>query len=122
MGLKEEIDKAIGAHGMWKARLRSSIDTGKTEVPVATIMMDNQCEFGKWLHGTTITSAEKVSADYKQVKDLHTTFHTLAAKVAELATTGKKTEAEKMMAQGGEYAKTTSALTAAMMGWKQKSQ
>lgn len=120
MGLKEEIDKAIGAHGMWKARLRTSIETGKTEVPVSTIIMDNQCEFGKWLHGTTITSVEKASADYKQVKDLHATFHKLAAKVAEMATTGKKIEAEIMMSQGGEYAKTTSALTTAMMAWKQK--
>jgi hypothetical protein len=29
ISLKEEITKAIGAHGLWKARLKTAIDTGK---------------------------------------------------------------------------------------------
>jgi hypothetical protein len=33
----EEIDKAISAHGMWKARLKTAIETGKLDTPVETI-------------------------------------------------------------------------------------
>ena len=34
---KEEIDKAIAAHGMWKTRLKQAIDTGEIDLPVETI-------------------------------------------------------------------------------------
>lgn len=86
----QEIDKAIGAHGMWKGRLKIAIDTGKVDAPVTTIRMDNQCVFGKWLYGTTLTSADKSSSDYQAVKTLHAEFHKVAAMVAELVESGKK--------------------------------
>ena len=68
---KEEIDKAIGAHGMWKTRLKQAIETGKSEVSVETIRQDNQCNFGKWLYGSTLSAADKSSAQYKTVRELH---------------------------------------------------
>ncbi len=117
MSLKDEINKAIGAHGMWKVRLKNAVATGKTEVPIPKIKVDNQCDFGKWLYGTTITFADKNSDHYKKVKELHAKFHEIAGKAAELATSGKKEEAEKMINTGGEYAKASAALSAAMMAW-----
>jgi methyl-accepting chemotaxis protein len=117
----EELDKAIAAHGMWKVRLKSAIDTGTIDTPVATIQMDNQCAFGKWLYGDTMTSADKSSAQYKTVKELHAEFHKTAAQVAQLATTGKKADAEKMMASGGAYNSVSAKLTSAMMAWKNSS-
>lgn len=114
----EELDKAIAAHGMWKVRLKSAIDTGKIDTPVATIQMDNQCAFGKWLYGDTLTSVDKSSAQYKTVKELHAEFHKTAA---QLATTGKKADAEKMMASGGGYNAVSAKLTSAMMAWKNSS-
>jgi Chemoreceptor zinc-binding domain len=117
----EEIDKAIGAHGMWKTRLKLAVDTGKTDTPVETIGQDNQCAFGKWLYGPTLTSMDKASSDYKTVKNLHAEFHKTAARVVTLVLDGKKEEAEKMMELGGEYASISGKLTRAMMEWKKVS-
>lgn len=114
----EELDKAIGAHGMWKTRLKVVIDTGKSDVSVETIRQDNQCAFGKWLYGNTHTAVDKASSHYKKVKELHAQFHVTAARVAELALKGKKAEAEAMMASGGEYSAISANLTRAMMEWK----
>lgn len=114
----QEIEKAVGAHGMWKNRLKQAIDTGKLETPLATIRTNNQCAFGKWLYGPTVTAQDKASEHYKTVVELHTQFHKIAAQVAELATNGKKSEAEKMLGPDGEFAKLSSKLTAAMISWK----
>jgi Chemoreceptor zinc-binding domain len=117
----EELDKAIEDHGMWKARLRKAIDTGKTEASVDTIRQDNQCVFGKWLYGATLTAVDKALNHYKTVKDLHAEFHKTAAAVAEVAVGGKKAEAEKMMARGGEFSTVSIKLTQAMLEWKKVS-
>ena len=106
---------------MWKGRLKIAIDTGKVDAPVATIRMDNQCVFGKWLYGTTLTSADKSSSDYQAVKTLHAEFHKVAAMVAELVESGKKAEAEKLMGHTGQFTAVSGKLTAAMMEWKKKS-
>lgn len=115
----EELDKAIGAHGMWKTRLRGAIETGKLDATIETIKVDDQCAFGKWLY--TLSTVDKSSNHFKTVKEFHADFHKTAARVAELALSGKKAEAEKMIAQGGEYATISSKLTQAMMEWKKVS-
>jgi hypothetical protein len=114
----EEITKAISAHGLWKTRLKTAIDTRTIETPVETIRQDNQCAFGKWLYGPTLTSADKSSDHYKTVITLHAEFHKAAARVAELAVSGKATEAEASIAPGGEYATVSAKLTRVMMEWK----
>lgn len=113
-----EIEKAIGAHGKWKADLKHAIQTGHIDTPVETIRMDTQCFFGKWLDGSSLTQVEKASHNYKTVKEHHAEFHKIAAHVAELILTGKKSDAEGMIALGGEYAQISSKLTLAMMEWK----
>ena len=121
MASVRELDDAIGAHGRWKTNLKNAIATGKIETSIETIRVDNQCSFGKWLYGATLTPKDKASNHYKTVKDLHAEFHKTAARVAELAVTGKKAEAEKMMGLGGEFAAISSKLTRAMMDWKEVS-
>jgi methyl-accepting chemotaxis protein len=114
---REALDNAIAAHGQWKARrLAQALGTGKLETPVATIRTDNQCAFGKWLHGGSVSHAD--SPYYKTTKDLHAEFHQTAARVAELAMGGRKAEAEKLMAVDGEYANISGKLTSALLGWK----
>ncbi|NOU16254.1 MAG: CZB domain-containing protein [Bacteroidales bacterium] len=114
----EELDKAIGAHGFWKTRLINTIESGKIDTDIETIRQDNQCAFGKWLYGSTLSSFDKSSNHYKTVKELHAEFHKAAAHVVELAVNGKKAEAEKMIAYGGNYARISSKLTQAMVEWK----
>jgi methyl-accepting chemotaxis protein len=119
--MKDEIGKAISAHGMWKTRLKSAVDAGQSEFKVDTVKQDNQCDFGKWLYGTGIPAATKVTENYKRCKDLHAKFHLAAANVLFLAVTGKKAEAQKALAVGSDFAKISSELTRAMMEWQAKS-
>jgi hypothetical protein len=119
--IKEEIQKAIGAHGMWKMRLSTAIATGKLDAQVADVRADNKCAFGQWLYGDSFPTAERNTEDYKKIKTLHIEFHKTAAQVAELALAGKKDEA-KALVDTGAYKKISSDLTAAMMSWKGKVQ
>lgn len=115
----KEIDKALEAHAAWKERLRTAIESGKIETSVTTIAADNQCAFGKWLYGGTLTAEDKGSAQYKEIIRLHGEFHKVAAKVATLATSGMKAEAQKMIEFGNEYAQISGQLSLALKRWKE---
>lgn len=118
MSIQEEIKSAVAAHGMWKARLRNAIDKGVLEIPVATIKVDNQCAFGKWLYGASITQGVRSTKEYQSVKEAHAEFHRVAARVAELAQAGNKAEANAYMEMGGEFSKASVKLTRSMMDWE----
>jgi hypothetical protein len=117
----EEIDKAIGAHALWKSRLKMTIESGRIDMPVDGIRRDDQCDFGKWLRGSALSAPDKATTDYRNVIDLHGQFHLIAARVVELALSGRKAEAETMMILGGEYASISARLTDAMLNWKRAS-
>ncbi len=117
MRLKEEIKKAVGDHGTWKKKLKDAIKTGKIDVQISTIKADDQCSFGKWLYGSTITEKEKSSNHYKEVCELHAAFHDKASKVAQHATSGRKEAAVKMLEVNGEFTTASAALTTSMMAW-----
>lgn len=116
MSLQDEITKAIGAHGIWKMRLRSAIDTGKADANAADVAKDNACAFGQWLYGSAIPASTRASADYASVRKLHADFHQCAAKVIECVGHGDKAGADALMA--ADYAKVSGDLTSAMMKWK----
>ncbi len=116
MALEDEITKAIGAHGVWKMRLRTAINAGKADADPAEVAKDNLCTFGQWLNGSTIPAAARASVDYATVRRLRADFHKCASKVLTCVAAGKKSEAEALMA--GEYDKISGDLTSAMMKWK----
>ena len=116
MTLENEIIKAIEAHWKWKMRLRSAIDSGKTDANPVEVAKDNVCEFGQWLYGSTIPTTARASMDYASVRKLHADFHKCAAKVLDCVTHGHKAQADALM--HGEYTKVSGDLTAAMMKWK----
>jgi methyl-accepting chemotaxis protein len=116
MANAEEITKAIGAHGMWKQRLRQAIDSGKSEFTVERVQPDNLCDFGKWLHA--LPAADKAGMNWKTVQELHARFHLEASRVLGLALSGQKQDAEKALANSSEFANISSNLTSAMMKWK----
>jgi hypothetical protein len=93
--------------------------TGKFDVTPTAVKADNQCEFGKWLYGTQMSASEKQSPHYAPVKQLHAQFHQEAAKVVELATAGKKIEAEKAIAIGSSYTKVSTSLTSEIVKWRE---
>lgn len=117
MSLKQEIKKAVGDHGVWKKVLKDAVDTGKIDVQISTIKADDQCSFGRWLYGSTITEKEKNSSHYQTVRELHAAFHEKASKVAQLATSDHKARAMKMLEVNGEFTTASAALTTSMIAW-----
>lgn len=118
MSVKEEISKAIGAHGIWKTRLKRAIDTRQSELTVEKTQTDNGCEFGKWLYG--VGAPLNKSAEWHDVHRLHAEFHGVAAKTLSAALAGKSAEARAMVDDGGAFTKASDALTRAMMSWERK--
>lgn len=110
------ITKAIGAHGMWKERLKKAIATGQSEFQVAGVQVDNGCEFGKWLY--SLPGSDRMSPGGKAVVDLHAKFHKEAARVLGMALAGQKAEADKAIGFGSDFAKISGDLTKAMMMWQ----
>ncbi|MBL8401654.1 CZB domain-containing protein [Accumulibacter sp.] len=91
-----DIDKAIGAHTRWMSQLRETVLEAHPGIELETIRAADQCEFGKWLEGTSWSAEDRISDDYQEVRRLHAEFHELAAQVVELAASGKKNEAYGM--------------------------
>jgi hypothetical protein len=116
MAAVEEINKAIGAHGMWKQRLKEAIDTGKSDFTVERVRPDSLCDFGKWLY--SLPANDQTSPHWKTVRELHGKFHVEAAHVLSLAIGGHSEEAEKRLDTGSNFTKISSELTGAMMKWK----
>ncbi len=108
---------AINAHAAWTSRLRAAIGSRHLDIPVATVKVDNQCQFGKWLYGEQLSGEEKQTGHYRTVKQLHAQFHEAASAVAHFAIAGQKEAAENAMSPGSEYARISSALTGALNHW-----
>jgi hypothetical protein len=115
--LDTQIQAAVGAHAQWKFRLNAAIEQGTSDFVVGTVRKDDQCPFGKWLH-YEIAAGLKAAGHYRAVKELHATFHLEAAKVLELAVSGKKEQAKAAMDLRSPFSETSFALTRAMKEWR----
>ena len=111
----DAINSAIAAHTLWKSRLHHSIDTGKSDVASHDARRDDACAFGKWLRTVSPTEGH-----HKNVTDLHRRFHHVVGSVLDLATAGKKAEAQKLMGADSEFSKASSQLVRELMAWKQE--
>ena len=108
---------AIGAHGLWKSRLQKAMENGSSEWHPSVVQRDDQCAFGKWLYGSSLTALEKNSPGYAECQELHRRFHAAAANVLALALAGKTEEANREMDPGSEFGRLSLALIRAMTGW-----
>ncbi len=118
MSLDEEIGAAIRSHERWKAKLIASID-GSVDPDVADIGRDDHCRFGRWLYGPTIPNAARLDPNYIIVQFLHSKFHQCAGRVVQLLSEGKQAEAHALMADDGEYTRTSDQLTTTMIKWQE---
>lgn len=114
--MKEDIDKALNAHGAWRQRLITVIATGNSDVNVAQVQVDNGCAFGKWFYG--LPAASRAGDVCAKIQNLHADFHKEAARILGLALGGKKAEAEKAMAFGGVFMDISGKLSLALNQWK----
>jgi methyl-accepting chemotaxis protein len=119
MGACTHLDNAIGAHGMWKMRLRKAIETGRTDVDPAKVAKDDQCDFGRWLY-TEVDAREKASAHFRTIQALHAEFHRAAARVLELAVSRHVKEAVDAMSGDSAFARASGSLTTAMLAWRRE--
>ncbi len=117
MNIRNQINKAIGAHSLWKDRLRAAVESGKSTLTVEQVAADDACELGQWLNGASIPEDLRKTADFEACRELHAEFHKAAAQVMRLALSGDKAAA--LAALGGEsrFANLSSALTLRMMQW-----
>lgn len=111
-----EINKAIFAHGAWKMRLRDAISKGSSDMTVDTAKRDDCCAFGKWLHGTEITSHVHGSAQHQTAIRLHKEFHLSAGKVLDEALKDHKDKAISLLK--GEFGERSETLMIALTKWK----
>lgn len=113
-----EINKAIAAHGVWKARLHEAITSGASEYLPGTVSLDNACEFGKWFYAIPV--ADRPEEFWEKIQKLHAHFHENAGKILKLALNGKSDEALALMTDlSGDFVKTSSELTNTLYAWKQ---
>jgi len=118
MATLQEIDKAIGAHVMWKTRLKAAVETGRMEAPQAALTAAHDCPFGKWMKGPTIAPSTRTSAYYSRVDELHTKFHLAAARIGEMAIAGQSDQAIEEITGASEFSSAHKELAAAMEEWK----
>ncbi len=117
--VRDQIKQAVGAHAMWKARLRDAIATGTSDVSVAQSGRDDACKFGQWLGSLSPELARSTHAT--EVRALHATFHREASKVLALALDGRAADARTAMQQGAPFASVSAELTQAMTNWAAQS-
>lgn len=109
--LRDQLRAAITAHATWKSKLRSTLSESKTSLDIATIKMDDQCEFGRWLREVYQTT--KHSTHYGEVARLHAEFHIRAADIVDRIQRGEI----RASAVAGVWKNASAALTLAMKDW-----
>ena len=114
--LKEQLQKAITAHGVFKVRLGQMVEAGTSEMTAAVAAADNKCPLGEWLYGGIEASA-KSGPHYQTVKDLHATFHHAAGEVVTLSAARKRGEALAAMEMGSTFKQTSAKLVMALSAW-----
>ena len=112
----DEITKAIGAHGAWKLKLRTAISLGKSEDDPRNVCRDDQCPFGKWIHGSSIDQVTRAGVPYQVVKRLHREFHESAGKVLTLVLASRKADAESLYVN--DFTPRSEKLVRALTKWK----
>ena len=114
---RAQVSAAINAHALWKAHLGTAITLGSAPFRVEDVGRDDRCKFGQWLHGLR---SEKNAPQFEVVRALHARFHEEAARVLELALSGKAEEARARVAPEGEYATTSAQLVEALLAWSEE--
>ena|SRR6218665_3572831 len=112
----DEITSAIGAHGAWKLRLRTAISHGSSDVTPEIVAKDDQCAFGKWLHGSSLDADIRAGKPYEVVQRLHADFHRCAGDVLRKAVSGQARDANTLFE--GEFTERSQILVTALTKWK----
>ncbi len=113
--LSPHIRKAIGAHGAWKMKLKTAINTGRINVSPDEVACHACCEFGRWLESSDIHPLVKERKPYQVIHRLHRDFHQTAGEVMRLAAIGDESGAVSLL--GSDYVEKTEKLSRALLKW-----
>jgi len=111
-----QINDAIGAHGMWKMRLRTAINSGIGDIRSEQACRDDKCAFGQWIHGPTIDAATRAGVPYQVIRRLHAEFHQSAGAVLACVERGDRDRAADLLA--GDYTARSEKLVRGLTKWK----
>lgn len=111
----KKITKAKGAHAAWKLKLSTAISLGKTDLDPQVVKCDDQCEFGKWLYGSSIEADLKTGVPYSVIRRLHAEFHVCASQVLDKINSGDLANAKTQF--DSEYDHRSSQLLKALTKW-----
>lgn len=116
----KEINDAIGAHGMWKMRLRTAIAAGVGDISSADAGCDDKCAFGKWIHGPSIDTATRAGMPYQVIRRLHAEFHQTAGQILARVERGDRKGATDLF--DSEYTARSEKLVRGLTKWKSELQ
>lgn len=115
-----EINSAIVAHAKWKTHLLEAITSGTSSYKPGIVLLDNECEFGKWLHA--IPASNRPEEFWPKTQKVHARFHEEAARILEFALNGRPDEALALMTDiKGLFVSTSAELTNTLFAWKKAS-
>lgn len=115
--LDRQIQKAMGAHGAMKRRLKAAVHSGSLPRSARTISTDHSCSFGQWLFHLKSDDAIARSPHYRAVVTAHAGFHKAAGRIARLIEDGQSDRAADMLNALG-YRQAASLLMSEMMAWR----
>ena len=110
------LDEAIAKHAEWKVKFRSAMER-KEQLDQPTIQKDNCCQLGQWLYGEGAAHCGE-TAEFRYLVAKHKDFHVEAGKVALLINARNYPEAEKQLAMGTNYSKSSAEVASAILRLK----
>lgn len=100
-----DFNAARAAHIDWKMKLTEYLKNPNGSLDSKVVCKDNQCALGKWIYGEGAQYQRRFSQPFSQLKSSHAQFHETAGAIVDLIHSGRKNEAESLMAPAGKYIK-----------------
>ncbi len=112
MGMKSEIEQALGAHAAWRKRFRDFL-SGRGALDVATASANDQCQFGKWLNreGYRLMPTDL----HDQICASHDEFHRVAGGIVQKIKDKQYAEARHDLASDGAFNQASERLTSFLL-------
>jgi len=98
----QQLDAAILSHSQWITQLQLAIADGSSKFDPNIVMIDNRCEFGRWLYEDFPKDARS-SRIFEPIRDTHAAFHLKAANILRLALSGNGAAALEQMSINGDF-------------------
>ena len=111
-----EIDRAIDAHGAWRARLAEAVESGQCAGDPTQVERDDLCELGRWLHALPVES--RADETCLSVFEMHSWFHREAGRVVKLVQDQRLDEARAAIAPDSLFDVSSRQLVELLERWR----